>query len=888
MSQHILRAAIVAAVVVISLAISAPAAEATGTIVGTVVGPEGNPVPGARVSVVGTRIDTTTDRLGRYRLAAVPAGDQQLLVTFIGLADQILAVEVASGASVSQDVSMQVEAFFGTVTVTGDPILTGQALALSEQKNAPNVVNVVSSEQIQAFPDTNAAEATQRVPGLFIQRDQGEGRYVLIRGTAASLNRTQIDGEVVPAPEGDVRQVALDVVPSDLLETMVVSKALTPDQDADAIGGIVNLEFKDAPAEQVLNVNLGGYHGDQRDGSGVQAGATYGSRFSDGAFGLMLSASYTDIERNTENFEADNWNDLEDGQPAEFETRDYNVTRERKGFVGALDWRATANSVYRIKGVFNEFGDQEYRRRTRYFLEDNEMERELKDREEIQQIWTTYFEGENTFDGSVLSYKLSYAHAEEVEPKANYPVFKQEDVDFDPAYGGRWFQPNPLNQDFSEYLFDEIETNDNFTEENILTARIDYQQAFSNGLWKAGVKYRGGEKSRDNEVYVFESEDDLFFVDYIDPNYHEGAIVQGQYISGPQTDPAAVAEILGLSGIEGEKNLEEDLADYDATEDIYAAYGMTEVYLSDRVMLLPGLRYEYSDVTYDAFEFDEEEETLTPVSGSKSYGELLPNVHLRYTLDERSNLRAAVTRTLARPNYEAVVPTSLLVREDNEIERGNPDLDPTTSWNLDLMYERFFTTVGVVSAGVFYKSLQDFVFVSTFDEIRDGEEWEVTQPINGDDATLWGIELTYQNQFRKAPGFLSGFGVFVNYTWTDSEATIPGREGRNAPLPGQPEQVGNIAISYEKGFFSGILSYNYQGEWLEEVVAEVQQEDEWVDEHSQLDFQAQFRITDQFTIYAQFYNLTDEPYRRYFGTADQPLQEEYYSWWGLLGVKFRL
>ena len=202
------------------------------------------------------------------------------------------------------------------------------------------------------------------------------------------------------------------------------------------------------------------------------------------------------------------------------------------------------------------------------------------------------------------------------------------------------------------------------------------------------------------------------------------------------------------------------------------------------------------------------------------------------------------------------------------------------------MYERFFASVGVVSAGLFYKDLQDFIFVSTFDEIMGGEEFEITQPVNGDDASLWGFELAYQNQFRKAPGFWSGFGIFLNYTWTESDATIPGRDG-DSPLPGQPEQVANIALSYEKGFFSGILSYNYQGEWIEEVGGDPE-EDEWVDEHSQLDFQAQFRINNSWSIYAQVYNLTDEPYRRYLGSPDRPLQEEYYSWWGLLGVKFTL
>jgi TonB-dependent receptor len=866
------------------LAADTASAQATGTVAGTVVGPEGAPLPGAKIEVVGTRLEATSDRLGRFRIAPVPVGGQQIRVSFIGFEDQQLPVVVQPDSRVIQDFTLQLAAFTGTVTVSDSPILQGQALALAEQQNANQIVNVVSSEQIETFPDTNAAEVAQRVPAVFIQRDQGEGRYVLIRGTAASLNRTQIDGEVMPAPEGDVRQVALDVVPSDLLESMVVSKALTPDQDADAIGGIVNLEFKDAPAETMLNANLGGYYGDLRDGDGVQAGFSYGNRFSSDTVGLLLAASYTDITRNSENFEADSW---EDGQPLEFETRDYNVNRERLGFVGALDFRVGDSGSYRIKGIYNEFADQEYRRRTIYTLEDNEMERELKDRYEEQQIWNLYFEGENAFGSSALTYKLSYAHAEEAEPKANYPVFVQEDVEFDPFFDGPWFEPNPLNQDLGAFLFKEIETNDNFTEEDTLVARADYQQAFATGYWKAGVKYRGNEKSRDNEIFVYESEDDLFLPAYID-DWYSGSIVQDQYISGSHPGPGSVGEILGLPGIEGEKVLEEDLADYDATEDVYSAYGMAEIYLSDDVMLLPGLRYEYSDVSYDAFEFDEEEETLTPVSGTKTYGDVLPNLHLRWTINDRSNLRAAITRTLARPNFESVVPTTLIIREDNEIERGNADLDPTNSWNLDLMYEHFFRTVGVVSAGVFYKSIEDFVFISSFDEERDGDTWEVTQPVNGDDATLWGVELAFQNQFRNWPSPFDGFGFYVNYTWTDSDATIPGRENRDAPLPGQPEQVANIAISYEKGFFSGILSWNYQGEWLEEVVAEVQQDDEWVDEHEQLDFQAQFRITDQFTIYAQVYNLTDEPYRRYYGQPGQPLQEEYYSWWGLLGLKFRL
>jgi TonB-dependent receptor len=873
-------------VAIVMLAAAAPAQAASGTVGGTIAGPDGGPLPGASVSVVGTRVETTTDRLGRYSLAPVPAGEQQLLVRYLGFADQTVTLSVGDGASVAQDVTMHLEAFMGTVTVSGNPILEGQAKALSEQKNAPNIVNVVSSDQIATFPDTNAAEATQRVPGVFIQRDQGEGRYVLIRGTEARLNSTQIDGERVPSPEGDVRQVAIDVVPADTLGGIQVSKALTPDQDADAIGGIVNLKLKDAPGETMLQASAGGYYGDLRDGDGVQADFTWGQRLVEGDVGLLLAGSYTDITRNTENFEA-SWGDE---QPEEYETRDYNVNRERAGFVGAFDVHTSPGSVFRIKGTFNEFDDQEYRRRVVYKVEDGEIERELKDRFESQQIWNLYGEGEHVSEsGSLLSYKLSYAHSEEEEPKANYPIFVQEDVEFEPAFEGGWFQPNPLNEELGEFVLDEIERNDNITEEDAVVVRVDYSLPMAGGVWKLGGKYRDNEKSRDQEVTILDTDDDVLLIDNTDAGYHAGSILDGDYLMGEHVDPSAVGRFLSLPG-ELEKDYEEDAADYEANEAIYAAYAMTELYLTDSIMLLPGVRYEYSDVDYTGYEvlFNEDGDYVStnPVTGSNSYGEFFPSVQTRWAIDEQSNLRAAVTRSLARPNYVDLVPTRLIVEEDSEIILGNPALDPTTSWNLDLMYERFFATVGVVSAGAFYKSLDDYIYFFTSEEDYQGNEFEVTQPRNGEAATVWGLELAYQNQFRRAPAPFDGFGLFLNHTWTDSEATYPDRDDTTT-LPGQAESVGNLALSYEKGFFSGILSYNKSGKYISEVGGDPK-DDIYYDDHEQLDLQTQFRLTSAWALYLQLYNLTDEPLRYYVGSSDRPVQEEYYSWWALLGVRFRL
>jgi len=244
-------------------------------------------------------------------------------------------------------------------------------------------------------------------------------------------------------------------------------------------------------------------------------------------------------------------------------------------------------------------------------------------------------------------------------------------------------------------------------------------------------------------------------------------------------------------------------------------------------------------------------------------------------------VRLAVTRTLSRPNFSDLAPYELILQEDREIERGNPDLDVTTAWNVDLLYERYFTSVGVLSAGVFYKSLSDVIFLARFEEPFRGEDYDVLQPFNGDDGELTGFELVYQNTFRRLPGALSGLGVYFNYTWADSEGTLPERTVR---LPGQADYVGNASISYERRGFSGRLSLNFHGEYLLKVGEEAA-EDVFVDERRQLDLSAHQRINDRWSLYLELLNLIDEPFWVYEGVPDRPIQVEYYSWWGTLGFK---
>jgi TonB-dependent receptor len=198
------------------------------------------------------------------------------------------------------------------------------------------------------------------------------------------------------------------------------------------------------------------------------------------------------------------------------------------------------------------------------------------------------------------------------------------------------------------------------------------------------------------------------------------------------------------------------------------------------------------------------------------------------------------------------------------------------AWNYDLLFEQYLASVGLISGGVFYKTLTDNIFLSTFEEDVDGETYDVEMPVNGESGTLYGAEVAYQNRWN------SGFGIYFNYTWADSTAHYTTRD--DTQLQGQAQNVGNLALIFEKWGFSGRISLNYNGKSLFEVGSEASR-DLFVDDHMQLDFSAQQSIGKVVTLYLEAINLTNEPYRVYEGSSDWTRQSEWYSWWGTIGVK---
>jgi len=234
-------------------------AQKTGSITGRVIDSDNLALPYANIQVESSTKGSVTDLNGYFVILGLKPGFYELTVSYIGFLPQKQTVEVIEGKTQSVDFVMQPGIELQEIIVEGS--MKGQAKALNAQRNSSNIVNVISSDQIGRFPDANIGDALKRIPGINVQYDQGEARFGNIRGTAPQLNSVSINGDRVPSAEAEIRSVQLDLVPSDMIQTIEVNKAVTPDMDADAIGGSINLVTRSNPYSRRLSVNLGsGYN----------------------------------------------------------------------------------------------------------------------------------------------------------------------------------------------------------------------------------------------------------------------------------------------------------------------------------------------------------------------------------------------------------------------------------------------------------------------------------------------------------------------------------------------------------------------------------------------------------------------------------------------------
>ncbi|MDR0976936.1 MAG: carboxypeptidase-like regulatory domain-containing protein, partial [Prevotellaceae bacterium] len=272
-----------------------------GSIRGRVVDQSQQTLPGASLYIATLRTGAVSDVNGYYTIADIDPGTYLVRVSYVGYTPVEMNITITAGGTVDHDVVLSEGMELQEIVIGG--ALQGQRRAISTQKNALGIKNVVSADQVGKFPDSNIGDALKRISGINVQYDQGEARFGQVRGTSADMSSVTIDGNRIPSAEGDTRNVQLDLIPAEMIQSIEVNKVVTPDMDADAIGGAINLVTKSSPYKRTIVATAGSGYNAVSGKAQLNLGFTYGDRFFHDRLGVMLSASYQNSPAGSDNTE---------------------------------------------------------------------------------------------------------------------------------------------------------------------------------------------------------------------------------------------------------------------------------------------------------------------------------------------------------------------------------------------------------------------------------------------------------------------------------------------------------------------------------------------------------------------------------------------------------
>ena len=800
--------------------------------------------------------------------------------------------------------------------VVVDGYFGGLSKALKQQKNNLNITNVVTADQAGKYPDDNVGEALRRISGISVQNDQGEARNIVMRGFGTQLNSVTLNGDRLPSAEGDNRNIQLDLIPTNMIEAIVVKKSLTPDMEGDAIGGSVNLITRSNPNDFRASATISG------GGNPIRSGG-YNSNFAlvvadklSDKFSYTFSSTIQTRDYGSDNVEfvwndpAD-WTDVNKGEIEEMDIRRYDVKRTRRSISLNLDYNINENNSLYFKSIYNHRDDWENRFRWRAIYEDEELtirkqtkggiDNEVNDarRLEDQRLEKYSLGGEHQLGNLAMDWKASTAKAREHRPDERYTRYEYKDI---PYTGSTpWdisnlerpylnFSDTSWNDD-AEFKYKKTEEAQSLTEEKNNQFKINFELPYGeSAALKFGAAYKDQSKMRDNVWY----EHDMGLgnlntvptfgadIDSYEPGskYVIGNFMDARYLGG--------LALGGANGANFDSYVMDEFAgsNYTADETITAGYVMTTNNVGSRTVVVAGFRVENTDLSYVGQIFDEETDKLptdiTETTGSKDYTNFLPSINIRHNFSDSFNVTAAYSKSLARPDYYDLVPYQYSNSDDAEVEYGNSDLEATVSNNFDIMAEKYMGNTGIISGGLFYKSIDNWIYTYSTDgyTYNGVTDYRFTQKRNGKSASVFGFEVALQQQLT------DNLNLAANYTFTDSDTDSV--EGRNdVPLVGAVENMYNVSLAYEAGKFFVRASYNYAGEQLDELGGAAW-EDRYYDEQKFLDLNASYNVTDKIRLFAEAKNLTNQPLRYYQGEKAKTMQLEYYQMSWNLGLKIDL
>jgi TonB-dependent receptor len=915
---------------------SAFAQTGKGVITGVVKDSGGAVLQGAKVELQPQVRPVTTDGQGEFAITNVAPGIYAVTVSYVGFAPYTGSVTVIAGKTAQVDAELKVASAGDEVVVTADRP-HGEAEAINRTLAAENILQVLPADVIVSLPNANIADALGRMASVSVERDEGEAKYVQIRGTEPRLNNTMVDGVTIPSPESGVRQIKLDTIASDLVDSVEINKTLQANIDADGIGGSVNLVTKTAgDTPTMVLYGVGGYTPIDNGRKVDQLGGTIGRRFgASKKLGALLGGTYDYNGRGIDDIEpvptAGDATPHYDSQ----DLRNYVYDRTRWGMSGSVDYNLGQGSSVSLRALFSNFrnwGDDQI-----HTLVDGGPPQAGQSRRRPNMVIASLaLMGKHNFSSSWLTWTAAVSRARSLggyggasyawagDPNINCHNDQSAATSvFRPGWSGCFGTGADNVVDRNNYGLTELDlpTSGLSVQLNLQAAASfgkQYHFGTRYGTFEFGGKIRNAHKfdntynkwwttpvyhtgdpipiingfpypaTNGNSIPIADSAHPEWNSSFSNPNYYDKTYPAGNY-----TDWAKVYEwVLKNQGqltfnIDPQPNSN----NYDLIERIPAGYLMNTIELASRVRLVTGVRFEATHV--DTLSFDSTANTLSYHAGG-DYLNVLPSASLRFALDKDSDLRLVYGRGLARPDAQdlsAAVGQPVLNQTPVSISLGNPNLKAEQANNYDLLYERTFSHTGLLQAGYFYKDLTDpivfeqFYSTRTFPHVPPGTNVLVSQPINAGSAYVQGFEIGFQQRLAYLPSVMGGLGISANYSHTGSTARdLPGRSDQPALLRDAPN-TWNISPTYDSKRFSMRVGMTYDDAMIyqygwkdgaDSVGVHGPSGDNYLYAHYQFDTQASYNLPRGFQVYAYGLNLNNEVFGFYNGSPKYVVQREYY------------
>ncbi|WP_105103104.1 TonB-dependent receptor [Microbulbifer pacificus] len=800
------------------------------------------------------------------------------------------------------------------VTVMASPIRDSQKAAIDAKRDADNTVDIISADTIGRFPDQNLADSLGRVPGLAIERDQGQARYINFRGAPFRYTSLAIDGLSIPGAENG-RVPRFDSFPSVVTSRIDANKAIMPNMPGEAVSGYINIATFDPFAQpgSVTSLDLG--MGNQELGDGDIQKSAFRTSWSGENFGFSLFASENSREQITDNREYDiERNESDELLVNELDFRSYKVTREDRAYGGRFEFRGDGalERVF-VSTLYNEF--QDFEERNQYVFDFASGAGDVGAPQAVGAV------AENQFArvGRALEYGLyenstftntlgaDFALGEwQIESRIN--VTETENNMFLPlprSEGGfvmASFDVSDLRDPAVTDLFDPrtqsaIDINEvNYavnlgmligTEMTIdatkfkLDAERELMLFGQDAVVKTGFEMDSREADGFGMVLsygLFPSEvniGDYATSEAWDSQFGNG-IAGATYYDNKGLRAAWDAAVEGLTLT---PNASQAIR---LEEEITAGYAMVTTHYDWGNLVLGG-RVENTDYLSEGPTGNFED----------SFTNVLSSAHLNVDLAEDVKLRMSVSTGVSRPTYAEWRGDDMIDFIQSSVTAGNPELKAEESVGADLSLEWYAGDASLLSAGLFTRSIDNVIYaqsdvVSGDCDMNPGscyevpgvdvDYWVYTQYVNGSNGKMSGAEF---NAIAQAADFLpalEGFGISANLTLLDSEFETVNRERHS--LPGTSDTILNASVFYEMEGFSIRLNHQFRDDWLS-TTENVGMTDYWA-EQKRVDLSVSYDLPmnvfgADITLYANANNLTDEQDVRYTGDESTPNQVESYG-----------